>query len=67
MALFQDDYYLVGKSGLTVHLDYTAWGWIHLIGGIIVVAAGVALFVGQTWARNCSARFWRESRRKDFS
>ena len=51
LALFQDSYYLVGKSGLTVHVDYTTWGWVHLIGGIIVVAAGIALFAGQTWAR----------------
>ena len=26
VALFQDDYYLVAKSGLTVHLDYTGVG-----------------------------------------
>jgi tetrahydromethanopterin S-methyltransferase subunit F len=51
IALFQDDYFLVSKNGLSVHVDYTVWGWVHLIGGIIVVAAGVALFVGKTWAR----------------
>jgi hypothetical protein len=51
IALFQDDYFLVGKSGLTVHLDYTAWGWIQLIGGLIVLCAGVAVFAGKVWAR----------------
>jgi hypothetical protein len=51
IALFQDDYFLVGKSGLTVHLDYTTWGWIHLIGGIIVFAAGICVFAGMLWAR----------------
>jgi hypothetical protein len=51
IALFQDDYYLVGKQGLTVHVDYTTWGWIQLIGGIIVVCAGVAVFAGKVWAR----------------
>lgn len=51
VALFQDDYFLVGKNGLTVHVDYTAWGWIHLILGIVVAGAGAALFVGQMWAR----------------
>ena len=51
IALFQEDYFLVGKNGLSVHVDYTVWGWVHLIGGIIVIAAGVALFAGQTWAR----------------
>jgi hypothetical protein len=51
LALFQNDYYLVAANGLTVHLDYTAWGWTHLIFGIVVVAAGAALLVGQMWAR----------------
>ena len=51
VALFQDQYFLVGKSGLTVHVDYTTWGWIHIIGGVIVVAAGVALLTGKMWAR----------------
>ncbi|MDX6237577.1 MAG: hypothetical protein QOG10_2392 [Kribbellaceae bacterium] len=51
IALFQKDYYLVAANGLTVHLDYTGWGWTHLIFGIVVVAAGAALLVGQMWAR----------------
>jgi len=52
VALFQDDYFLVGKSGLTLHIDYTAWGWIQLISGVVVFAAGLAVFVGQVWARS---------------
>lgn len=51
VALFNDEYYLVGKSGLTVHLDYTTWGWVHVIGGLVVAAAGVSLFTGRIWAR----------------
>ncbi len=51
IALFQDEYFLVTKSGLTVHVNYTTWGWVHLISGIIVLAAGMALFAGKTWAR----------------
>ena len=51
VALFQDEYFLVAKSGLVVHVDYTAWGWIHLILGIITAGAGFALFTGKVWAR----------------
>ena len=51
VAIFKDEYYLVGKSGLVVNVDYTVWGWVHLLGGIILVAAGVAVFSGQIWAR----------------
>ena len=51
VALFDDEKYAVTDSGLIVSVDYTAWGWVHLIGGIIVAAAGVALFSGRLWAR----------------
>lgn len=51
VALFNDEYYLVGSSGLVLELDYTAWGWVHLIAGAILVAAGLGVFGGQVWAR----------------
>jgi hypothetical protein len=51
VALFDDGYYLVGPSGLVVNVDYTAWGWVHLIVGIAALAAGCGLFTGATWAR----------------
>ncbi|MGW0863426.1 DUF7144 family membrane protein [Streptomyces sp. NPDC002611] len=31
--------------------DLTAWGWIHLVVGVLVVLAGFGLFTGATWAR----------------
>ena len=31
--------------------NVTAWGWIHLLMGIVVVLAGVGLFQGAVWAR----------------
>jgi hypothetical protein len=51
VALFKDDYFLVRTSGLVVNVDYTTWGWVHLILGIVVGLAGVALFAGAMWAR----------------
>jgi hypothetical protein len=51
VALFQDSYYLVGKNGLTLHVDYTAWGWVHIVLGVVMAGAGVGLLVGQMWAR----------------
>jgi hypothetical protein len=32
-------------------LDATGWGWIHLLVGVVVACAGVAVMAGQTWAR----------------
>ncbi len=51
VALFRDEVFLVGSNGLTLKIDYTTWGWIHLIGGSIIAAAGIALFTGKMWAR----------------
>src|SRR4051794_30429178 len=51
VALFNDDYYLVAKSGLTIHLDYTGWGWTHIIVGALVAAAGLGLLSGRMVAR----------------
>jgi hypothetical protein len=32
-------------------LDTTTWGWIHLLLGLLVLFAGLALLRGATWAR----------------
>jgi hypothetical protein len=51
VALVKDDYYRVRPSGLVVNVDYTAWGWTHLVMGVLLVLVGAALVRGQTWAR----------------
>jgi hypothetical protein len=50
IAIFEDEYYVVTQSGFLV-FDITAWGWIMLIWGIILVLVGFALVSGQSWAR----------------
>jgi len=50
VALFEEEYYVIGPEGLLV-FDLTTWGWIHLISGILSLVAGWALFTGATWAR----------------
>jgi hypothetical protein len=50
-AIFHDEIYLVGKSGLAISVNYTVWGWVHIVGGVIAIFAGVALQRGRTWAR----------------
>jgi hypothetical protein len=32
-------------------MDVTTWGWIHLVGGIIVAIAGFSLLSGSLWAK----------------
>ena len=51
VAIFEDEYFLVTSSGLLVSVDYTTWGWVHLIGGVVVLLAGVGVLSGKVWAR----------------
>jgi hypothetical protein len=49
-AIFESEYFVVGPN-YVYEIDVTAWGWLHLIGGVIVAAAGFGIFNGATWAR----------------
>jgi hypothetical protein len=49
VAIIDDDFYVIGRN-YTFDLDTTAWGWIHLLIGILLLAAGYGLFAGATWA-----------------
>jgi hypothetical protein len=51
VAVFKDEFYLVGKSGLVVNVNYTTWGWIHILIGVVGILAGVGLLVGNMAAR----------------
>lgn len=44
LAAIIDDEFFVVADEYAFELDVTAWGWIHLIVGIIVTIAGIALF-----------------------
>jgi hypothetical protein len=50
IALFEDEYFVVTRSGFLA-VDLTAWGWIMLIWGVLLVLAGLGLVAGQAWAR----------------
>jgi hypothetical protein len=50
-ALFNEEYYLVGQNGLVLEVDYTTWGWVHLLLGILVVLAALSLAAGHMFGR----------------
>ena len=50
VALFNDDFFVVTQNGL-IALNFTAWGWIHLILGVVIFAAGIAVLAGNIWGR----------------
>jgi hypothetical protein len=50
VALLQGEFYLVGREYI-FEFNVTAWGWIHLILGVVMFLAGSALFRAAAWAR----------------
>ena len=48
-AIIDDEFFVVTKN-YAFDLDVSAWGWIHLILGVIVAIAGFALWAGKLWA-----------------
>jgi hypothetical protein len=50
IAVLEDEYYVVTRSGYLV-FDLTAWGWVMMIWGALLILAGLGLAAGQAWAR----------------
>lgn len=50
VALLSNDLYVIGKT-YAFHFNFTTWGWVHLLLGLLAAAAGAGLFFGKTWAR----------------
>lgn len=56
VAIFKPSLYIAASNHLLV-LDYTQWGWIHFITGIILLLAAGSLFTGRLWARVIAIMF----------
>jgi len=48
VAIIDDDFYVVTQN-YTFDIDTSAWGWIHLLIGILLLLAGYGLYSGATW------------------
>lgn len=51
VGIFNTDFYLVTANNLAIPVNYTAWGWMHLIMGVVVALAGAAVIAGKAWGR----------------
>jgi hypothetical protein len=49
-AVINDNFY-VRVGNYAYNVDITAWGWIHLILGIVVAVVGGFILRGDAWAR----------------
>ena len=50
VAIFEDEYVVETRRGLAI-VDVTAWGWITLLWGVLIIFAGLGLLGGAGWAR----------------
>ena len=50
VGLFANEVYVATRK-YVFQFDVTTWGVIHLLVGLLVLFAGVAVMSGQTWAR----------------
>jgi hypothetical protein len=50
VAIFENEFYVVARNYL-YEIDVTAWGWIHLVIGVVLALAGFSVLSGATWAR----------------
>jgi hypothetical protein len=53
-AIFNSDIFAHTPVRL-LFFNVSSWGWIHLVFGIVLFLAGLAVSVGQTWARVVAA------------
>lgn len=49
-ALINNKWLIVTEKNLLL-LNFTTWGWIHLLIGIVVLIAGFSVMHGSMWAR----------------
>jgi hypothetical protein len=49
VAIIDDEFYVVAQN-YTFDIDTSAWGWIHLLLGVLLVVTGFGLFSRATWA-----------------
>jgi hypothetical protein len=51
VAIFDDGFYHVTENGLVVNVDYSVWGWTHLLLGALLIICGIGVLAGNIVAR----------------
>jgi hypothetical protein len=51
VALADDHHYRARAEALALNIPYSAWGWVHVVIGVVAIAAATGIFLGMLWAR----------------
>ncbi|NJP43459.1 DUF7144 family membrane protein [Actinacidiphila epipremni] len=51
LGIARDSVLVVTRGGYAYHFNLRAWGWIHLVLGVLAFMVGIGLLNGATWAR----------------
>jgi len=49
IAAIAEDEFIVKTENYVFNLDVSAWGWIHLLLGLLIGLAGLAIIGGRVW------------------
>src|SRR3954454_8347043 len=47
VGIFKDGDYVVPKQDLLVTVDYTTWGWVRLVMGVLAIGTAIGMMAGQ--------------------
>ena len=50
VGLVDDEFYVVGQKWV-FEFDTTTWGWIHLLGGLVLFISGILIGMGNLFGR----------------
>jgi hypothetical protein len=48
-AIINDQFFVVARN-YAFNLDASAWGWVHLVLGLLLLGTGIGLFARRAWA-----------------
>jgi hypothetical protein len=50
VGIIEEDFYVVGQKWV-FEFDVTTWGWIHLLGGVVLFGSGILIVMGNLLGR----------------
>ncbi len=51
VGIMNNQFYAAVTSGAIIAFNYTAWGWINLLLGVVAMLSGLGILAGSAWAR----------------